>query len=63
MPDLPGCAAIGRTLSSTKRRIRTVIEMHVAALRADGDPVPEPTTATDYIEVPEVAYASQKELR
>jgi hypothetical protein len=28
------------------------IEMHLAGMREDGDPVPEPTTAAEYLEVP-----------
>jgi hypothetical protein len=28
------------------------IEMHPAGLREDGDPIPAPTTAVEYLEVP-----------
>jgi hypothetical protein len=30
----------------------TGIETHLAGIREDGDPVPEPTTAAEYLEVP-----------
>jgi predicted RNase H-like HicB family nuclease len=52
VPDLPGCIAAAATLQETEELIRGAIEMHVAAMREDGDPVPEATTLTEYIAVP-----------
>ncbi|MEO7143816.1 MAG: type II toxin-antitoxin system HicB family antitoxin [Bryobacteraceae bacterium] len=43
-PDLPGCIATGRTLELTLRRMERAIEMHLDAMRADGDPIPKPTS-------------------
>ena len=43
LPDLPGCVATGRTREETEQRIRKAVEMHLAGLREDGDPIPEPT--------------------
>jgi predicted RNase H-like HicB family nuclease len=48
-PDLPGCGAAGKTLKETKRLIHDAIDLHVAGLREDGDPIPEPTTLADYV--------------
>ncbi len=42
-PDLPGCIATGRTLEETRQRMTKALEMHLAALREDGDPIPEPS--------------------
>lgn len=42
-PDLPGCVATGRTLEETRRRMAKAMEMHLAAMREDGDPIPEPS--------------------
>lgn len=42
-PDLPGCAATGRTLEETRERMTKAMEMHLAAMREDGDPIPEPS--------------------
>ncbi len=42
-PDLPGCVATGRTMETTRRRMAKAIEMHLAAMREDGDPIPEPS--------------------
>lgn len=52
VPDLPGCIAAGATLRETEDLMRGAMEMHLAGLREDGDPVPEPTTVADYIAVP-----------
>ena len=53
VPDLPGCIATGRTFEQTRKRMEKAMEMHLSAMRADGDPIPEPTTVTDQIEVAE----------
>ena len=50
VPDLPGCAATGRTIEELKERMRLAIEMHVDGLREDGEPIPPPSTLCDYIE-------------
>jgi predicted RNase H-like HicB family nuclease len=51
VPDLPGCGAVGDTIEETKAMIESAIHMHLRAMRADGDPIPEPTTIVDYVEV------------
>jgi predicted RNase H-like HicB family nuclease len=51
-PDLPGCIAGGITLQETTELMRGAIEMHLEAMRQDGDPIPEPTTVADYIDTP-----------
>lgn len=43
VPDLPGCVAAGRTLDIVKQRMAKAIEMHLAAMREDGDENPEPS--------------------
>jgi predicted RNase H-like HicB family nuclease len=42
-PDLPGCVATGQTLEETRARMAKAMEMHLAAMREDGDPIPEPS--------------------
>jgi predicted RNase H-like HicB family nuclease len=37
---LPGCVAVGDTLNEVKENIKTSINMHLAGMREDGDPVP-----------------------
>jgi predicted RNase H-like HicB family nuclease len=51
VPDLPGCVALGFTLEETKTLIREALEQHLAAMRADGDEIPEPS----HVELVEVA--------
>jgi len=48
---LPGCVAAGDTVEETRREIQEAIAFHLEGLRADGLPVPEPTSRVQYIEV------------
>jgi|HubBroStandDraft_6_1064221.scaffolds.fasta_scaffold1219920_2 hypothetical protein len=38
VPDLPGSVATGRSMAEIKKRMAKAIEMHLAAMREDGDP-------------------------
>jgi predicted RNase H-like HicB family nuclease len=49
VPDLSGCVAAGATLEETADLIRSGIEIHLNAMREDGDIIPEPTTQVDYV--------------
>jgi predicted RNase H-like HicB family nuclease len=51
VPDLPGCVATGVTVEETEREIRDAIEFHLAGLREDGAPIPEPSSYVDYVEI------------
>jgi predicted RNase H-like HicB family nuclease len=50
VPDLPGCVTTGRTIDEVKRNMQEAVELHLEGMRADGEPVPEPTTVSDYVE-------------
>jgi len=50
-PDLPGCVATGTTESEVEQRMREAIEFHVAGLREQGEPVPEPQSSSSYVEI------------
>jgi predicted RNase H-like HicB family nuclease len=50
VPDLPGCIATGETIAETEAEIRDAIRFHMDGLRADGLPVPEPTSHAEYVE-------------
>jgi predicted RNase H-like HicB family nuclease len=50
VPDLPGCVATGWTVAETEREIREAIEFHIAGMREDGLPVPEPTSIAANVE-------------
>ncbi len=43
-PDLPGCVSAGRTLDEARAMAAEALAGHVAALEAEGDPVPPPST-------------------
>jgi len=53
VPDLPGCAATGASPEETEALLREAIAMHVAGLKEDGLPVPEPTSRVEYVEAGE----------
>ena len=37
------CVATGRTIEETRQRMAKALEMHLAAMREDGDEIPEPS--------------------
>ena len=51
VPDLPGCVATGATVEETESQIREAIEFHLAGLREDGTPIPQPSSHVEYVEV------------
>ncbi len=50
VPDLPGCVATGETVDAVEAEIREAIRFHIDGLKADGLPVPAPTSIADYVE-------------
>jgi predicted RNase H-like HicB family nuclease len=50
VPDLPGCVATGPTVEATEIEIREAIRFHIEGLKADGLPVPAPTSIAEYVE-------------
>ena len=50
VPDLPGCIATAASVEAVQRVFRAAIRFHIASLRADGEPVPEPTSIAEYVE-------------
>jgi predicted RNase H-like HicB family nuclease len=51
VPDLPGCVAACDTVEEVQSLIREAIEMHLAGMREDGDPIPPPTVQVNYVDV------------
>src|SRR6266446_3728210 len=51
VPDLPGCIAAADTKEEVLQLIHEAIEFHVEGLREDGQPIPEPSSSIEYIEV------------
>jgi len=50
-PDLPGCIAAGETLEKVVELIREAIEFHIEGLVKAGEPVPPPSSVSEFIEV------------
>jgi predicted RNase H-like HicB family nuclease len=48
-PDLPGVVAAGQTRSETERLMVEAMAEHIALLREQGQPVPEPARAADVV--------------
>jgi predicted RNase H-like HicB family nuclease len=46
VPDLPGCAVVGKTREEVARLIQGAIEMHVNGMQENGDPDPPPSFST-----------------
>ena len=51
VPDLPGCVATGATIGKTEAQIREAIEFHLEGMRADGTPIPPPSSQVEYVDV------------
>lgn len=50
-PDLPGCVAVGDTVEEVQKLMREAIELHLAGMREDGDPIPPPVVQVNYVDV------------
>ena len=50
VPDLPGCVAAGGSVEEVRELIQGAVRLHVAGLREDGEPVPEPRSQVEYVE-------------
>ncbi len=51
VPDLPGCVAAADTKDEVLELIQEAIEFHIEGLREDGEPIPEPSSSIEYVEV------------
>lgn len=51
VPDLPGCVAVGDTRDEVLKLIHEAIEFHLEGLREDGQPIPQPSSSSEVIEV------------
>jgi predicted RNase H-like HicB family nuclease len=51
VPDVPGCVATGPTVEEVENGIRSAIQIHLRGLKEDGQPIPKPSSAVEYVEV------------
>ena len=63
VPDLPGCAATGKTHEQVRSRLRKAIALHLQGLLADGLPIPVPTTQVERIALDSLSKPSTRKRR
>ncbi|OKH45504.1 hypothetical protein NIES2101_26500 [Calothrix sp. HK-06] len=51
VPDLPGCVAVSETREEVLELIKEAIEFHLEGLQEDGQPIPEPSSTGEFVEV------------
>ena len=51
VPDLPGCVAVGESRQEVESLIREAIELHIEGLREEGQPVPEPSSTSQFVSI------------
>lgn len=54
VPDLPGCVAAAKTEAGVRKLIREAIPFHLEGMRPGGEPIPQPTSLVEYVEVESV---------
>lgn len=50
-PDVSGCVAVGDTEEETRQNFQDALIAHFQAMREVGEPIPQPHTSVDYVEV------------
>lgn len=50
-PDLPGCVAAAATLEETRDLMEDAIEFHIEGMRLHGEPIPEPSSLAEMLEI------------
>ncbi len=51
VPDLPGCAATGKTIEEVRKNMREAIALHLQGMIEDHEPIPNVPTFADYVDV------------
>jgi predicted RNase H-like HicB family nuclease len=51
-PDVPGCIATGDTRDEAEREMKGAIAFHLGGLKAEGMPIPQPSSSSSYVEIP-----------
>ena len=51
VPDLPGCVVVGETKEEALTLIREAIEFHLDGMAPCGEPIPEPSSSGELVEV------------
>ena len=51
VPDLPGCVAVADTREEVSTLIQEAIVSHLELLAEEGQPIPEPRSSAQFVEV------------
>jgi predicted RNase H-like HicB family nuclease len=51
VPDIPGCIATGATAAEAVEQMRSALHLHLEGMREDGEPIPDPVTLVEYVDV------------
>jgi predicted RNase H-like HicB family nuclease len=57
VPDLPGCAVVGRSRREVRAGIRKAIGMYLEDMVNDGEPLPRPTARVEWMPPPKLRRA------
>jgi predicted RNase H-like HicB family nuclease len=52
-PDFPGCVSAGATLDEARAGAEEALALHIEGMMEDGEPIPEPTSLEDVMNVAE----------
>ncbi|HZZ80527.1 MAG TPA: type II toxin-antitoxin system HicB family antitoxin [Gemmataceae bacterium] len=47
-PDVPGCAAVGKTIEKVIANMKSALELHFEGMIEDGDPIPKARSIASY---------------
>ncbi len=50
VPDLPGCVAAAETREEVVQLIKEAIEFHLEGLRDSGQPIPAPSSVSEFVD-------------
>lgn len=56
IPDLPGIGVTGTTIEETRSNLQKALAWHLEAMRADNEPIPEPSTWAEVMEASEPVH-------
>lgn len=51
VPDLPGCVAAGESEEEVVALIQEAIQFHLEDLKSGGQPIPQPSSKSKFVEV------------
>ena len=49
-PDVPGCVTTGASQEETEKNMEEAISFHLEGLKLEGEPLPQPSSISTYIE-------------